>query len=231
VDVGELKKQAAEYAVDHFVESGMVLGLGTGTTAVWAVRRVAARLADGTLTDIVGVPTSKRTAEAARESGIPLATLDEQPEIDLTFDGADEIDPSLDLINGGGGALLREKVVAQVSKQMIVVADVGKRVEQLGTTYKLPVEVIPFGLRPVERAIEALSGQPFLRRTDDGQPYVTDNGNYIFDVAFDGGIADAGALAAALDALGGVMAQGLFLGLATRAVVASETGVEVLQRP
>jgi len=228
MDKEALKKQAGFRAVDDHVRSGMKLGLGTGSTAIWAIRRIAEHLQSGHLTDIVGVPTSERTRADAEELGIPLTTLEETPVLDLTIDGADEIDPALNLIKGGGGALLREKVVAKASKQFVIVGDGGKRVDQLGTTFKLPVEVVPFGVPTVTTFIEDTIGAvPTLRTTDDGQPYLTDNGNHILDCHFPNGIADAPALATALANRAGIVEHGLFIQLATEAVVASEQRVEV----
>jgi ribose 5-phosphate isomerase A len=228
VGLTELKQQAGRYAVDQFVESGMVLGLGTGSTAIWANRRIGELISEGALTDIVGVPTSTRAEATAREVGIPLVSLDTHPVLDLTIDGADEIDPGLNLIKGGGGALLREKVVAQASQRMIAVADDRKVVERLGTTFRLPVEVIPFGVRTASLALEKTGGTPELRRREDGERFQTDNGNYILDVTYVDGIADLAALAATLDEMAAVMAQGLFLGLATEAVIAGADGVTLL---
>ena len=142
----QLKQQAAEYTIDHYVQSGMVLGLGAGSTASLAIRHLAAKIQSGELTDIVGVPAADRSAKLARDVGVPLTTLDEHPRLDLTFDGADEVDPDLNLIKGGGGALLREKVVAQASAVEIIMVDPSKIVPALGTNWAVPVEVIDFGL-------------------------------------------------------------------------------------
>jgi ribose 5-phosphate isomerase A len=222
------KRQAAERAI-AFVRPGMRLGLGTGSTARPFVDLVGAEVRKGL--KIVGVPTSEATERQARELGIPLTTLDETPELDLTVDGADEIDGALRLIKGGGGALLREKIVAAASRRMLVIADAGKRVAQLGR-FPLPVEVVPFGaaatVRRVERAAAALGlhGALALRRRN-GDLFVSDGGHYILDCAF-GAIPDPEALAQALAFIPGVVECGLFIGFASAAVIAGPAGVELL---
>jgi len=218
------KQQAAEYAVG-FVESGMVVGLGTGSTAVFAVRRIAALLQSGQLRSIRGVATSLRTEAEARRLGIPIADLEAHPTVDLTIDGADEVDPSLNLIKGAGGALLREKIVAQASRREVIVVDATKPSQRLGTHQPLPVEVVPFGRGSLRRFLESLGARVTLRETGPGQPFVTDQGNQILDCAF-GPIADPIALAHELDARAGIVGHGLFLGLATDLLVAGEHGVE-----
>jgi len=225
-----LKLKAAEKALE-FVQPGMKLGLGTGSTATRFVDLLGARVKEGL--DIVGVPTSETTRVQAASLGIRLTTLDDDPVLDLTIDGADEIDDALQLIKGGGGALLREKIVAAASDRMIVIADSSKRVPVLGA-YPLPVEVVRFGLAATRNMIEALAsdagctGHLLLRMGLDGQPFVTDGGNYIFDCAF-GRIEDADALDEALKLIPGVVEHGLFLGLADAAVIAGPDGVQVLE--
>jgi ribose 5-phosphate isomerase A len=219
-----LKRKAAEHAVG-FIESGMVVGLGTGSTAVWAVRLVGHLLGTGELRDLVAIPTSTETAAEATRLGIPLTTLRDHPRIDLTIDGADEVDPNLDLVKGGGGALLHEKIVAQASDREVIVVDAEKLSPVLGTKHPLPVEVVPFGDGPTAVFLESLGGEVVRRTSADGAPYVTDEGNHIFDVTF-GPIADARALSAALSARAAVVEHGLFLGLATDLVVASPDGIE-----
>jgi ribose 5-phosphate isomerase A len=222
------KGQAAERAMT-FVRPGMKLGLGTGSTARHFVDLIGASVRQGL--DIVGVPTSEATFRRAEALGVRLATLDEIPELDLTVDGADEIDSSLRLIKGGGGALLREKIVAASSRRMLVIADSTKLVARLGA-FPLPVEVVPFGLAAtrlrVERVIAALglSGPIELRRRE-GAIFVTDGGHYILDCAF-GAILDPEALARALAFVPGVVDCGLFIGLASAAIVAGPNGVETL---
>ena len=228
-DLEALKRQAAEQALGY-VESGMALGLGTGSTAQYLLYGLADRLGDGRLRDIVGVPTSERTSALARELGIPLATLAEHPQLDLAIDGADEIDPQLDLIKGLGGALLREKIVAASAARLIIVGDTTKRVAQLGTRAPLPIEVIGFALPLAQRRLAALGCAPTLRRATDGSPFVTDEGNHILDCRFDG-IADARALDAAIHAIPGVVEHGMFIGMAALAIVAGAGGATTLTRP
>lgn len=225
-DLAQLKRQAAEMAANQ-VRSGMVVGLGTGSTAVFAVRHVAALLAAGTLRDIVAIPTSVETAHEAERLGIPLGTLDDHPVIDLAIDGADEIDPQLNLIKGLGGALLREKVVAAAARRFIVVADDRKCVDQLGTRAPVPVEVIRFARRPVADYLASLGAQ-VAERQDGGKPYVTDEGNIILDCRFEG-IARPHELAQQIRSQPGVVEHGLFLGMATEALVAGEGGVVELR--
>jgi ribose 5-phosphate isomerase A len=229
-DIDTLKYAAAARAVDDEVRSGMVVGLGTGSTAIHATRRIGELVASGALSDITGVPTAIETEAEARRVGIPLLT-DEVPwQIDVTIDGADEVDPSLDLIKGGGGALLREKLVAQVSAREVIVVDGSKCSERLGTRCAVPIEVVDFGLATTRRAIESLGAAVVLRSGVDGVPYRTDQGNVILDCSF-GPIADLEALAAELTTHAGVVEHGLFLGLADALVVARESGVEVLSVP
>jgi len=221
----DLKRRAAEAALDY-VEDGMRLGLGSGSTAVHFVRLLGARLAAGL--NVVGVATSEETARIARGAGVPLTTLDETPELDLDIDGADEIGPGLALVKGGGGALLREKIVAAASARMIVIADSRKRVAELGA-FPLPIEVVAFGLAATALAIERAAielglNAAFDLRQRDGNPFVTDGGNRILDASF-GRIPDPEALANRLDAIPGVVEHGLFLGLADLALIASPAGV------
>lgn len=228
MDARSLKIEASRAALAH-VEDGMKLGIGTGSTAEEFVRLLGARVADGL--KIIGVPTSERTATQCRELGIPLATLDEQPELDLVIDGADEIGPELSLIKGGGGALLREKIVAAASRRMIVIADKSKIVPQLGA-FPLPIEVNKFGLKATDIAIgkasEALGLNCDRRlRMTGNEPFVTDGGHLIIDASF-GRIQDARALSEALHAIPGVVEHGLFLGLADLAIVAAESGIETI---
>lgn len=220
----ELKQQAAEYAV-NFIKSGMVVGLGTGSTAILAVRHIAKLLDSGELTNIVGIPTSIRIEEAARELGIPVTTLEEQPIVDLTIDGADEVDPVLDVIKGGGGALLREKIVAQASKRQIIIVDESKPSAALGTKWAVPIEVIPFGWGSQRAFLESISKTVTVRQTDAGEPFKTDHGNLILDCDF-GPIADTKALAKQLNYRTGIVEHGLFLDLVTDVIIAGENGIE-----
>ncbi len=225
----ELKQQAAWYAVG-LVESGMVVGLGHGSTAFFAVRCIAQRLHEGRLRDIRGVPCSLHVEEEARRLGIPLIGLDECQAVDLTIDGADEVDPHLDLIKGAGGALLREKIVAQASRRQVIVVDESKLSPVLGTRFPVPVEVVPFGWRLQAAYLQSLGGAPALRQSVNGAPFRTDQGNLILDCHF-GPIAQPAQLAASLDARAGIVAHGLFLGLTTDVIVAGEEGVRHLTRP
>jgi ribose 5-phosphate isomerase A len=221
----DLRRAAAARALD-LVKPGMRLGLGTGSTAAAFVALLGERVKEGL--DIVGVPTSEATRRQAEGLGIRLATLDELPELDLTIDGADEVDGDLRLIKGGGAALLREKIVACASRHMVVIADAAKGVRTLGA-FPLPVEVNLFGLAATQRAVEAAvarsgcSGPVSLRRAEDGRPVMTDGGHVILDARL-GSIPDPEALGAALWAVPGVVEHGLFLGIATAAILAADVG-------
>jgi ribose 5-phosphate isomerase A len=227
----QLKRQAAARALEE-VRDGMRLGLGTGSTARHFVELLGMRVRDGL--KIVGVPTSEATRRDAERWSIPLTTLDDIDRLDLTVDGADEIDPALNLIKGAGGALLREKIVAAASDRMIVIADDSKWVDILGR-FPLPVEVIPFGLAATRRAIAGacaecgVSGQMVLRKAGDGHVFVTDGGHWIIDAHL-GQIADVSRLADHLSAIPGVVEHGLFIGLAGMAVLASAQGIRVVER-
>lgn len=228
VDPRQLKIAAAAEALTH-VKSGMKLGIGTGSTAEEFVRLLAVKVAEGF--EIIGVPTSERTAALCNELGVPLTTLEETPHLDLTIDGADEVDGDLSLIKGGGGALLREKIVAAASDAMIVIADESKVVDTLGR-FPLPVEVNRFGLAATKRAIEKTITDlgleaPLSLRMKDGEIFVTDGGHYILDASF-GRIPDTKALSDALFAIPGVVEHGLFIGLARVAVIAGTSGIRTL---
>ena len=216
------KQQAAEHAVS-FIESGMVVGLGAGSTALFAVQRIAQRLSQGTLQDIVGVPCSIQTGAEATRLGIPLTTLDEHPMIQVTIDGADEVDPDFNLIKGGGGALLREKIVAQASQREIIVVDENKLSPRLGTQWAVPIEVLPFGWQAQRVFLEAL-GARVTRREREGMTYHTDQGNFILDADF-GPIPDPAELARQLNQRAGIVEHGLFIGLATDVIVAGPKGL------
>jgi ribose 5-phosphate isomerase A len=224
----KLKQEAAHHAVG-FIKSGMVVGLGTGSTAAFAVMRIAERLKSRDLKDIVGIPTSTRTEKLARELEIPLCGLDAQPAIDVTIDGADEVDEDLNLIKGGGGALLREKVVAQASRRNIIVVDESKLSLRLGTRWALPVEVIPFATKAEENFLKSLGASVTLRLGEQGQPYKTDQHNYILDANF-GEMADPNRLAAKLNERAGIVEHGLFLGLAGDVIVAAQDEIRHLKR-
>jgi ribose 5-phosphate isomerase A len=239
----QLKRQAAARALED-VRDGMQLGLGTGSTAKHFVELLGERVRTGL--KVIGVPTSEATRLDAMRCGVPLTTLDEIDHLDITIDGADEIDPALNLIKGGGGALLREKIVAAASDRMIVIADETKWVPTLGR-FPLPIEVIPFGLGATRRAIEkafaqcGVSGQMAVRKAkngvkdgakggaEDGHVFVTDGGHWIVDAQL-GLIADPAHLATALSAIPGVVEHGLFIGLASSAVLAGGEGIRVIER-
>lgn len=220
------EKEAAARAGLRFVKDGQVVGLGTGSTAAFFIQMLGEQVKQGLR--IRGIPTSVRSGELAASLGIPLITLDECQEIDVTVDGADEVDPQLRLIKGGGGALLREKIVASASKQVVIVADATKRVPVLGT-FPLPVEVIKFSQALVAKRIEALGAKVSLRRNADGTPYRTDENNYILDCHF-GQIRDADGLANELSDMPGAVEHGLFIGLASVVLVAHEKEVAELRR-
>lgn len=223
-ELAEGKRVAAEWAAE-LVEAGMVVGLGTGSTAVFALRRIAERLAEGGLTHVRGIPTSEGAAATAAELGIPVTSLQEHPVIDLTIDGADEVDPALNLIKGGGGALLREKIVAQASRREVIVVDSSKCSPRLGTHHSVPVEVVEFGWRPEALHLESLGAEVTRRAAADGSPYRTDQGNLILDCRF-GPVENPAGMELRLIARAGVMAVGLFCGLASDLVIGSPDGVE-----
>ena len=208
-----------------FVRDGMVVGLGTGSTADQFLQALAAALKSGRLREIRGVPTSEQSDRRARELGIPLTSLTESPRPDVTIDGADEVDPDLNLIKGLGGALLREKIVAQNSARLVIIADATKAVAKLGTKSMLPVEVVRFAHEVQESFLRSTGATPTLRRGGDGRIYVTDNGNYIYDCRFNG-IPHPHELDAALRGRAGIVETGLFLGMASVALIADENRVE-----
>ncbi len=224
------KKRSAERALE-FVEDGMKLGLGTGSTAEHLVRLLGEKVAEGFNT--VCVPTSDRTAALATELGIPLTTLSDTPHLDLTIDGADEFDARLRLIKGGGGALLREKIVATASDRMVVITDASKQVETLGA-FPLPIEVIPFGCRTTEEKIERIAADfgcsgAIERRADEyGEPFLTDSENFIYDCRF-GEIPDPDGLNKALNLIPGVVDNGLFIGIASVAIVGTDDGTHLVE--
>ncbi|MGB7102258.1 MAG: ribose-5-phosphate isomerase RpiA [Xanthobacteraceae bacterium] len=232
MDAEAQKRAAAARALD-MVQGGMRLGLGTGSTARYFVELLGERVRGGL--NLVAVPTSEATRAQAAAAGISLTTLDETPELDLTVDGADEIAPDLTLIKGGGGALLREKIVASASAQMVVIADESKWVSMLGR-FPLPIEIAPFGAAATRRAVEAANaeagcpGPVGLRKAKNGQIFVTDGGHWILDAQLQR-IPDPRALAARLCRVPGVMEHGLFIGLAQAAIVAGPDGVRVIERP
>jgi ribose 5-phosphate isomerase A len=222
----ETYKRLAAEAATALVRPGMLLGIGSGSTAAYMIRALARRLQDGL--QIVGaVPTSRASEELARSLGIPLTDLDSHPQLDLAIDGADELDGELNLIKGGGGALLREKIVASCARRFVVIADVTKRVSRLGLRMPLPVEVVPFAATPVRRRLEALGASVQLRERA-GRVFVTDNGNVVLDCSFAGGIAQPAELDGDIHQVVGVVESGLFLHMAQQALLGGPDGVSVV---
>ena len=220
-------KQLAGEKATEYVKDGMTVGLRTGSTVYWTIQRLGQLVKEGL--KIQGIPTSKRTEAMAHELKIPLTTFASVPELDLTIDGADEFDPNFNLIKGGGGALLREKLVAAASRQLIIVVDATKRVKTLGA-FRLPVEIVPFAYEVTLRRIESLGCSPALRKTEGGNPYITDNANYIADCSCNV-ISDPAGLHQSLKMLPGVVETGLFIAMADTVIVAGEESIEVLERP
>jgi ribose 5-phosphate isomerase A len=229
METQEALKQKAAFKAVEFIESGMVVGLGTGSTAEHAVKRIGQLLKSGELSEIVGIPTSIRTEKLARTLDIPLVGFETHQNIDLTIDGADEVDSDLNLIKGGGGALLREKVVAQASRRNIIAVDESKHVPQLGTRWALPIEVVPFARHTETKYLGEIGGAVTVRTSDDGTPFSTDQDNLILDTQF-GRIRKPAELAAKLNERAGIVEHGLFLNLATDVIVAGEGGIKHLTR-
>jgi len=238
----ELKKQVGYKSVDDYVRSGMVVGLGTGSTAYFAVERVGQKLKSGELKDVVAIPTSKRTEEQARSLGIPLVTLDTHPVLDVAIDGADSVDPQLNLVKGGGGAHFREKIVEAAAKTFVVIVDDSKIHEGLGPKFPVPVEIVPFCHEHTARVIEALPalkgckaelrmGSAANNKKDGDKPAVTDNGNYILDLHFDTAIKDPKKAADQLKHTIGVVEHGLFVNMASVVVIAGKDGISVKNKP
>ncbi|MGW8266272.1 MAG: ribose 5-phosphate isomerase A [Longimicrobiales bacterium] len=224
----ERGKEAAGIRAAEAVQPGMVLGLGTGSTVAYFLEALGRRVAAGELPGIIGVPTSRRTESIARSLAIPLTTLEEAKSLDLTVDGADEVAPNFDLIKGLGGALLREKMVAQATRHLVVIVDERKVVGRLGTRSPVPVEVATFGWKSHLPFLEELGARTSLREDPSGQPYRTDNGNLILDCRFPDGIPDPRALDRALADRAGVLESGLFLGLAREVWVGGSEGARAL---
>jgi len=234
----DLKKEAGYKAVDDYVTSGMVVGLGTGSTAYYAVERVGQKLKSGELRDIIAIPTSVRTKEQAESLGIPLATLDTHSQLDVAIDGADAVNPRLQMVKGGGGALFREKIVEARAKKFVVIVDDSKLCKGLGPTFPVPVEIVPFCYQHTARVIEALpalaGGKAVLRlgsssnnKVDGDKPAITDNGNYIVDIHFKEPIANPAAAAQQLIETIGVVEHGFFIGMASVVIVAGKDGITV----
>lgn len=224
----ELKRRAADAAVEQ-VRSGMVLGLGSGTTVAYALQRLAEMLQTGKIDGVCGVPSSIQTEKRARQLGIPLTSLDRHPILDLTIDGADEVDPDLNLIKGGGGALLREKVLAQASRRNVFIVDQSKLSPRLGSHWVLPVEVTDFAVKSIEKYLASIGASVDLRQTAAGKLFRTDQNNVILDANF-GPIENAKGLAIKLADRAGIVAHGLFLDLADEVIVAGEHAVRHLRR-
>ncbi len=228
MDLNKLKNKAAVEAVKN-VESGMVLGLGTGLTANFAIREISRLLKEGSLKDIVGIPSSNQSEKLALELGIPLITFEQKSEIDLNIDGADEVDPDLNLIKGGGGALLREKIIAQSSTRNIIVVDEQKMSQKLGTKWAVPVEIIEFSYKPVAKYLEDLGAEVTLRKNQNGETFKTDQGNIIVDCNF-GQIENLGELNKALNSKAGIVEHGLFIGITDEVIIGKSETVELLKK-
>jgi ribose 5-phosphate isomerase A len=225
-DIDQLKRAAALRAAE-WISDGMVLGLGTGSTVYFLLEEIAAQRSRGSWKEVVGIPTSEATAALARKFDIPLASLDSHPDVDLTIDGADEVDGELRLIKGLGGALLREKIVADASATVLIVVDASKRVKLLGTRAPLPVEVEPFGARTHEAFFASLGARPFLRVDERGEPVRSDGGHHLVDLRFPDGIDDPAALERRINSRPGILENGLFIDLADYVLTASPSGVEL----
>ncbi|CAN1343148.1 Probable ribose-5-phosphate isomerase 1 [Linum perenne] len=228
----ELKKIAAYKAVE-FVKSGMVVGLGTGSTAKHAIDRIAELLHQGKLKNIIGIPTSKQTHLQASSLGIPLSDLNSHPSVDLAIDGADEVDPDLNLVKGRGGSLLREKMIESAAKKFVVIVDESKWVPHIGASGAMPVEIVPFCWKFTQDRLQKVfefAGCMAKLRMLDGEPFVTDNGNYIVNLFFEKDVGDLGAASDAILRLPGVIEHGMFLGMATAVIVAGELGVTVKEK-
>lgn len=226
----DAKSRAASYAL-QLVKSGDVIGLGTGSTAGRFIQMLSEALGSGRLRDVRGVATSVRTEQLAHSLGIPVVPLSEHPELDIAIDGADEVDPSLDLIKGLGGALLREKMIAQAARRFVVIADATKCVKRLGTRSPVPVEVVPFEHQIHETFFTQLGGHPLLRKTETRDPLITDNGNLIYDLHFPDGIDSPAELESKLKSRAGIVETGLFLGICDAVVIADDNEARMFERP
>jgi ribose 5-phosphate isomerase A len=222
----DLKKQAGEKAVEY-IDDGMIVGLGTGSTVEYTIRKLGKLVRDGL--KIKGIPTSVHTQRVAKKEKIPLTTLEENPAIDLTIDGADEVDPDLNLIKGGGGALVREKIIAFNSKKVIIVIDDSKIVKALGIDFPLPVEVVKFGWTSTKKTLEKIGCNVELRRVMENEPYITDNSNYILDCEFDR-IAEPAQLEIDINNIPGVVENGLFICLVNQVIVGGKQGILTLDK-
>ncbi len=221
METEKLKQLAAERAVEE-VEPGTIVGLGTGSTIYYALLKLGEKVREGL--NIIGIPTSKQTEEIAVQQGISLSTLGEHPVIDMTIDGADEVNPTLNLIKGAGGALVREKIIAHASKRLVIIADEGKLVEQLGSNFPVPVEVVPFGWGATQLALNRICRSSTLR-----PDFVSDNGNYILDCGFDG-IPDPSTTESLINNLPGVVENGLFINRTDQVIIGAASGIQILKR-
>jgi ribose 5-phosphate isomerase A len=224
-DITHLKKSAAEFAVNKFIHSDMIIGLGSGSTAIFVLSRISELLQLGEIKNLKGIPSSFQIESESKRLGIPLTNFKEHTTIDVTIDGADEVDPDMNLIKGGGGALLREKVIAQASRREIIIVDDSKLSDKLGTKWPVPVEIIPFGWESHNNFFTSIGATPILRLTDAGVPFTTDEGNFIIDLHL-GEIENAYLLAEYLNSRAGIVEHGLFIDVATDLIIASETGIQ-----
>ncbi len=224
----EFKKLAAEKAVEE-IQSGMLIGLGSGSTFYYALQKIGKLIKTGELQNIVAIPSSKNTEKIARDLNIPLITFKEKQEIDITIDGADEVDKYLNLIKGGGAAHLREKVIAQASKRLIIIVDESKLSEKLGTNWAVPVEVLQFAYPLEKKFLESINGKPVLRIYQSGEPVITDEGNFILDTNF-GVIQNPFELAEKLENRAGIIEHGIFLKLTSKVIVAGKNGIKILEK-
>jgi ribose 5-phosphate isomerase A len=228
MDIKELKKKAAEKAVEDITD-GMIVGLGTGSTFQYALEKIAQRVAAGELKNIVGVPSSDRTENEAKRLGVPVASLNEKLKVDLTVDGADEVDENLNLIKGGGGALLREKILAQASSRLIIMVDQTKLSKYLGTNFAVPIEVIKGALNVEKNFLESLGAKVTQRKFQDGSDYITDENNFILDAKFDP-IKNLEELTTLLNKRAGIVEHGIFIGMTSEVVCASNNDIRILKR-
>jgi ribose 5-phosphate isomerase A len=227
MDVNQLKKKAAEKAVEE-IKDGMIVGLGTGSTFQFALEKLAQRIASGELKNIIGVPSSIRTEKEAHRLGVPVSSLNEKFIIDITIDGADEVDENLNLIKGGGGALLREKILAQASNMLIIVVDESKLSKHLGTNFSVPVEVIQYALNVEKNYLESLGAKILQRKNPDGSNFITDENNFILDANF-GAIKNLDKLTALLNQRAGIVEHGIFIGMTSEVISASNKDIKILK--
>ena len=227
MDVKELKKKAAEKAVEEIAD-GMIVGLGTGSTFQFALEKISQRIASGELKNIIGVPSSIRTEKEAQRLGIPVASLNEKIKVDITIDGADEVDENLNLIKGGGGALLREKILAQASRRLIIIVDSSKLSKHLGTNFPVPVEVIQYAVNVEKNYLQSLGAKILQRKNSDGSNYITDENNFILDANF-GAIKNLEKLTTLLNKRAGIVEHGIFIGMTSEVICATSEDIKILK--